>query len=131
MVNAISYWRLKDRYFNLMGTKCKKCGAEWFPPVRVCRKCGSQELADHRMPHTGKLVSHTILREPAEEFKRYAPYILGLVELDNGQRLLAQIVDVDPIGVQDGVPLRLTLRKLTEDTTKGTIYYGYKFTPLP
>jgi hypothetical protein len=131
MINPISYWRLKDRYFNLIGTKCKACGAEWFPPVRVCRKCGSQELDDFEMPHTGKLLAHTVLRETAEEFKIHAPYILGMVELDNGQKLLAQIVDVDVTTVQDGTPVRLTLRKLTEDSKKGTIFYGYKFTPLP
>lgn len=131
MVNPVSYWRLKDRYFNLVGSKCKKCGAEWFPPVKVCRKCGSQDLADSEMPHTGRILAHTVLREPSDEFKRFAPYIMGLVELDNGQRLLAQIVDVDITSVQDGSPVRLTLRKLTEDSKKGTIYYGYKFTSLP
>ncbi len=77
MVNPVSYWRLKDRYFNLVGSKCKKCGAEWFPPVKVCRKCGSQDVADSEMPHTGKIVAHTVLREPSDEFKRFAPYIIG------------------------------------------------------
>jgi hypothetical protein len=129
--NPVSYWRLKDHYFNLIGSKCKKCGAEWFPPVKVCRKCGSQQIADHQMPHTGKLVAHTVIREPADEFKRFAPYILGLVELDNGVRLVGQIVDVDATSLQDETSVRLALRKLTEDSSSGTIYYGYKFTPLP
>lgn len=131
MINPVSYWRLKDRYFNLVGTKCSKCGAEWFPPMRVCRKCGSQEMVDHQMPHRGKLLAHTLMKETSDEFKASSPYVLGLVELENGQRLLAQIVDVDPTGLQDGIEVRLTLRKMAEDSKKGTIYYGFKFTPLP
>lgn len=131
MINPISYWRLKDRYFNLLGTKCTKCGAEWFPPARVCRKCGCQDLVDHEMPHTGRLLAHTVLKEPSEEFRSSAPYVVGLIELDNGQRLLAQVVDVDPTGLQDDTRVRLTIRKLAEDTKRGTIFYGYKFTPLP
>lgn len=126
----IAYWRNRQRYYNLVGSRCESCGKEFFPPVHVCKKCGSTKLKDKPMPKEGKLISYTILTEPAEEFKLYAPIYLGLIELTNEVRILGMITDIKEEDIHIGMKLRATIRKLTEDPAGGLIYYGYKFIPI-
>ncbi len=126
-MHPIPYWRNRERYYRLLGTRCKKCGKEAFPPVHVCKECGSTEVEEVEMPRTGKLVTYTILKEPAEGYRQFTPIYLGLVELDNGVRMLAQLTDVKEDDVKIGMRVRAVLRKLTQDGDSGLVYYGYKF----
>lgn len=111
-----------------MGNACKKCGAEFFPPVYRCRSCGSTELEDKDMPKTGKILTHTRLHEPLPGFEEEAPFDLAVVELENGTRVLTQIVDSPEGSVRTGAKVRLTLRRERVDGESGQILYGYKFT---
>jgi uncharacterized OB-fold protein len=124
---AIQYWRIRDRYYRLIGSKCQKCGAEFFPPVYRCRMCGSEEVKDAEMPKTGTIVSYTVLHEPLPGFEAQAPMSLALVRLENGAKLLAQIVDSPEGSVMTGAKVRATLRRVRVDGDSGQIVYGYKF----
>ncbi|MGC9208924.1 MAG: Zn-ribbon domain-containing OB-fold protein [Nitrososphaeria archaeon] len=123
----IAYWRNRKLYTRLIGSRCRKCGAEYYPPVRVCRKCGSTELDEVEMPRTGTIVSYTKLTEPPVDFKDYAPIYLALVRLDNGVTVLGQIADPVEEEIKIGARVRMTIRKWTQDGESGIIYYGYKF----
>lgn len=77
---------------------------------------------------TGNLYSFTVLQEAPEGFEEQAPYIIGLVKLDEGPMILAQITDLapdDPINIGDRV--EMVTRKLTTEGERGMIVYGYKF----
>ena len=124
---AIQYWRIRDRYYRLLGNKCTSCGDEYFPPVYKCRGCGSESLKDFEMPKTGKIVTYTHLHEPMPGFEAQAPYYLALVRLSNGARLLAQIVDSSSEEVKVGATVRATVRRVKVDGESGQIVYGYKF----
>ncbi len=130
MMIPIAFWRNRRRYYNLIGNKCKSCGKEYYPPVHICKKCGSKDLVDWEMPKEGKVISYTILLEPAEEFKPYAPIYLGLIELTNGVKVIGMLTDVRKEDIRIGMKVRATLRKLTEDRDGGQIFYGYKFVPV-
>jgi scaffold protein (connect acetoacetyl-CoA thiolase and HMG-CoA synthase) len=124
---GIQYWRIRDRYYRLMGNKCQKCGAEYFPPVYICRKCGSEELKDWEMPKSGKIVTYTKLHEPLPGFEALAPFFIAVVELTNGARVLTQIVDSPDEAVKTGARVRATTRRMMEGEESGQILYGYKF----
>lgn len=126
-MNDASYNRLKAKYVGLLGSKCRKCGAEFFPQARVCRKCGSFELQDVPMPPTGKVTSYTILNVPALEFKDDAPLVIGYIELSNGVRLIAQLADISPSEVREGMLVRMEARPLSEKSAAGDPKVGYKF----
>ncbi|MDF1539559.1 MAG: OB-fold domain-containing protein, partial [Candidatus Thorarchaeota archaeon] len=64
-----------------------------------------------------------------EHFKRQMPYVIAMVELDEGPRLTAQIVNIDPEDVKIGMRVRACFRKITEQGHEGIIVYGYKFEP--
>jgi uncharacterized OB-fold protein len=124
---AIQHWRIRDRYYRLLGNKCAGCGAEYFPPVYRCKNCGSEQLQDKEMPRTGKIVTHTELHEPLPGFEELAPFHLAVVELTNGVRILTQIVDSPSEAVRTGARARAVFRRVMVDGESGQIFYGYKF----
>jgi hypothetical protein len=77
----------------------------------------------------GTLYSFTIVTEAPDGYDDQAPYIVGLVKLDDGPTLTAQITDVDG-DIQIGDRVEMVTRKLTTEGERGMIVYGYKFRPL-
>ncbi len=76
----------------------------------------------------GTVYSYTVLQDSPESFVEQAPYILALVQLDEGPVITAQLTDVDgPVSIGDEV--EMVTRKLTTEGPKGMIVYGYKFRP--
>jgi uncharacterized OB-fold protein len=81
------------------------------------------------LPMDGKLVTYTIIRVGPSDFAEEVPYALGIVEVEGGVRLMAQIVDVPLDDVKTGMPLRLEFRKISEEGEAGIICYGHKAVP--
>ena len=126
-MTAIQSWRIRDRYYRLIGSKCEACGKESFPPVYRCGKCGSSKLKDKEMPKSGKIVTYTQLHEPLPGFEAQVPFYLAVVELENGARVLTQVVDSQADQVKTGAKVAATLRRAKVDGESGQIIYGYKF----
>ncbi len=124
---AIRAWRVRDRYYRLVGSRCTKCGAEYFPHAYVCRKCGSGALEDKEVPRRGSILTYTRLYEPLPGFEAQAPLYLAVVELDNGARVLTQVVDSPEESIRTGARVRATIRRAKVDGESGQILYGYKF----
>ena len=124
---SIQYWRVRDRYYRLIGSKCMDCGDEFFPPVYRCRGCGSERIKDREMPKTGKVMTYTILHEPLPGFEAQTPLYLAVVELENGARVLTQVVDSPEGSVKTGAKVRATVRRALVDGESGQIIYGFKF----
>jgi len=123
-------WRKIRAIYNIQGNQCKTCGTYYFPPRLVCRTCRRKgELVIHKMKGLGEIYSFAIVRQGPEDFKRQMPYVIAQVKLDEGPRLTAQIVNVDPEDVKIGMRVRSCFRKITEQGTEGIIVYGYKFEP--
>jgi uncharacterized protein len=124
---SVPYWRSRDRYYRILGKKCDQCGKEYFPPVSVCRKCHSTKLSDCEMPKSGSLLSYTLQRESVQGFEDQEPMIFGLVKLENGVRIIAQIVDLPYDSLKEGMKLNAVFRRVRVDGDSGQIFYGYKF----
>jgi uncharacterized OB-fold protein len=87
----------------------------------------SKERYDGAM--LGTIYSYTLMQEVPAEFEDYAPYLLALVELDNGAKVMTQLTDVDG-SVNIGDRVEMVTRKLRTDGPQGIIVYGYKFRPV-
>ena len=122
-------WQLAERRYRLLGVECKKCGKRYIGPRKICPNCGSRELENVELSRTGKIYSYTIVHVPPIEKEHQAPYIIAIVELDDGCRLTAEIVDCNPEEVKIGMPVEMVFRKIGEESESGIIYYGYKFRP--
>ena len=122
-------WRERKYKYRLIGSKCKKCGRIFYPPRKVCL-CGSTDMEEVELPKRGKIISYTTVYYAPREFQKYAPYVVAIVELENGTRILAQITDINPSEVHIGMHVEATLRKLREQGKEGIIEYGIKFRPI-
>jgi len=63
-------------------------------------------------------------------FEEIAPYIVALVDLEEGPRVAAQITDAEPTDLEIGLPVEMVIRKISEAGSNGVITYGYKFRPI-
>lgn len=119
------YTREIPRRYRYEGQKCKKCGAVHFPPRLICN-CGSKEFEDYTLPSTGKIATYSVVRVGPSDFMELVPYIVAVVELDDGTRLTCQVGDALPEEMKVGVPVTLEFRRLNEVGHHGIIKYGYK-----
>jgi len=129
-MTEISDWRRRIERYRLLGSKCRKCGKIYYPRVFRCRECGSMELEMVELPRRGKVIEYTIVRLLPERYNKYGPYVIALIELENGVRILGQLTDIDHHDVKAGMEVEATLRKLYEYGTDGKIIYGVKFRPV-
>ena len=97
----------------LMASKCKKCGAVWLPPRPLCLKCKGDDMEWVELKGKGKIVSFTAIGVGTPTmieagYDRQHPYCSGVVELEEGCRMTAQIVGVDvehPENIKIGTPV--------------------------
>ncbi len=121
-------WRRISERYSLIGNHCENCGADYFPQRKLCPACRRKgKLVAKRMPREGKIISFTQVHAAPAGFELEAPYWLGLIELNNGVRVLSQIVDVNPALMRIDAPVVMVFRKIFEDDKHGAIAYGYKF----
>lgn len=95
-VNYSPYTKVSDfaRYLkdgHLMGSKCKKCGSTSFPPRADCDNCMSGDFEFFEMSGKARLHTFTKIVAAPTGFEDVAPYIVGVVDLEEGGRALAWI----------------------------------------
>lgn len=129
MPNPSRSWREIPQRYRLEAGKCRNCGYIAFPPRLVCPRCRSRSFDLARLADAGKIVTYTVIRVPPEPFADQAPYALGIVELDDGVRLMGQVVDCGFDDLKVGQRVKIEFRKLYEEGQAGVIHYGYKFVP--
>jgi uncharacterized OB-fold protein len=98
-INDTSYEQFLGEW-KIMGSKCKKCGALALPPRPLCVSCYSPEMEWVEFKGTGKLAAFTSISVAPpnlakEGFGRNNPYVVGVVELEEGVKAVARIVGVD------------------------------------
>ena len=123
-------WRLKDQRYRLEGTICHNCGAKFFPPRDVCAECRSEDLEPHEFDGHGALYSFSTLYQAPLGYERGLPYSVGIVKLDEGPMVEAQLTDANPDELKIGQRMEKVTRKLREQGEEGLIVYGYKFRPV-
>ncbi len=124
------FWRKIPNRYNLIGTKCENCSTFYFPPRLVCPPCRRNGIMrEHQFNGTGTVITFSTVYSAPEDFNKMTPYVLAIVQLDEGPRLTAQIV-CDPAEAHIGMRVRSVFRKLGEEGADGVIYYGTKFAPI-
>jgi uncharacterized OB-fold protein len=71
----------------LVAGRCKKCGKLLVPPRPLCPSCYSTTFEEVQLKGKGKLASYTIIHIAPPQFQAMAPYIIGIVELEEGPKL--------------------------------------------
>lgn len=124
------HWRKYEERYQLLGTRCKKCGNVYFPLRKICPYCRrAGKPVPIRFSGKGKVHSFTVIRAPPDGFELFAPYIVGIIELDEGPKVISQIVDCGQDDVRIGMPVSACFRRLRTEGKDGIICYGFKFRP--
>jgi len=88
-----------------MAAKCSKCGAMLLPPRPLCTKCFSTDFEWVELSGKGKLLSYTVIHVSPPQFESMAPYIVGIVKLEEGLNLPGMIRGVEPEKIRVGMTL--------------------------
>ena len=124
------YHRLRQSLYRLEGSRCENCEKAFFPPRKLCRECHSPDLGTYLFTGTGTLYSYSQMNQSPRGFANVGPYAVGMVRLDEGPLIMAQLTDVDGVDLRIGMPVEMVTRKIQENSAHGYIVYGYKFRPL-
>lgn len=109
------YWE-GCRAHRLRLQRCVDCGKHRFPSGPVCPSCQSARAEWIEARGTGRVYSWIVVRHPipAEIYAEEVPYVVALVELDEGPRMPTNIVGCDPDAVTAGMPVEVTFRDVDE-----------------
>jgi uncharacterized OB-fold protein len=80
----------------LLGLKCRDCGAVTVPPRMVCRQCAGLALDITPLSGHGKIVTFTSIHVASEERHGHTPYLVVMVELQEGAWIMGNLSDLDP-----------------------------------
>lgn len=122
-------WRLRFQRYRLQGTKCATCADVQFPPALICPGCKNRDLKSFNFLGKGTVYSFSTVYAPLANFEDSAPYVVALIDLEEGPRITAQLTDVSADDIKIGMPVEMVIRKISERGSNGVIVYGYKFRP--
>jgi uncharacterized OB-fold protein len=80
----------------LLGLKCQECGTVTVPPKMVCRKCTSPNMEVIELTGKGKIQTFTTCNVAPEGREDEVPYVILLVELDEGPWIMGNLTGIDP-----------------------------------
>lgn len=96
-------------------------------PVKIWRR---QKEVKKYLGKTGEIVSWTIIYVAPSGFKKYAPYPVVLVQMENGYKTMGQLVDYEKNELKIGQSVKTILRRTHETAAEDVIAYGLKFKPI-
>ncbi|WP_137389879.1 Zn-ribbon domain-containing OB-fold protein [Rhodoligotrophos defluvii] len=103
-----AYWAALDEG-RLTFQRCGACGNGWLPPRTECPRCWSPDWRWEKAEGTATVVSWVIYHTAFDKrFQERLPYNVAVVELDEGPRMVTNLVDL-PDGQQDLIGRRVEL----------------------
>lgn len=96
--------------------RCGDCGALRHPPGPMCPRCGSPGQEYIVAVGTGEIFSYVVHRHPPVPGKRL-PIVIALVQLDEGVRVLGELLGADPEQVEIGMPVRACYDRIDDELT--------------
>ena len=119
------YWDSCKRH-ELRIQRCCDCGTYRFPPRAACHNCTSLNAEWVKVTGRGKVHSYCAAVEPVHPaLKDKPPYSIALVDLEEGARMMTNIVDCDPYDVAIDMPVEVVFEDLTDEISLP------KFRPSP
>ena len=105
----------------LTGTRCVKCKTIYCPPRADCHKCMTSEVEWIELSGRGKLVAFTVIHVGPEKYEKYVPYVVAMIELEEGPKLMAAMRDVKQEDLKIGMPVKAVYFENPE----GLVTYGF------
>jgi uncharacterized protein len=111
------YWDAA-REGRLVVQECQSCRQLRHPPLPRCPHCHAADPDWREASGDGTVYTYTVVRHPTHyAFAGQIPYVLALVELAEGPRLVTALAGVEPGEVRVGLPVRAVFREVADGVT--------------
>ena len=110
--------------------RCNACQKAYFPPRPFCPHCAAREVASSARAAEGRLYSYVIHHRPVPGFT--PPYAIAVVELDEGPRMMTNIVECPqtPEALVLDMPLEVAFEKTGRRDHAAVVPPGERLTPM-
>lgn len=109
-----AYWEGCKAHQLLVQT-CNRCGHAQLYPRSLCRRCHAETLTWTPSSGLGTVYSFTVVRRaPSKAFKEDLPYVVAIVELAEGVRMMTNIVGCPPERVEIGLAVRVLFEDVSD-----------------
>lgn len=100
------YWEAAKRH-ELVLPRCRQCKTMHFYPRGICPDCMSSDIAWEQVSGKGTVHTFTVVHRGLKDFPLGSPYVIAMVELDEGPRLMTNLVDVEPDATKITIGMRV------------------------
>jgi 3-oxo-4,17-pregnadiene-20-carboxyl-CoA hydratase alpha subunit len=100
----------------LLAQRCASCGALRHPPRPMCGACRSLEWKEERLSGRGEVYSFVVHHYP-EVPPFEVPYVVALIQLEEGVRIISNVIGVPPAEMHIGMPVEVSFEAVEDDLT--------------
>ena len=108
------FWQGLHEHNTLLIQRCTACKTLRHPPSPMCPGCRSLDHDTIPASGKGKVYSHVTMHHPPVPAFEY-PNTIALVELEEGTRLIAGVMDIKPDEIEIGMPLQLDIIRCDDE----------------
>ena len=115
---TIPFWE-GCKAHKLLIQRCKTCCTSYFPPGPLCTNCRSSDIEWVQASGKGTVYSWIVVRHPIPKdvYEGDVPYVVALINLDNGVRMPSNVVGCAPEAITDGMRVEVTFKDVTDTVT--------------
>ena len=111
------FWEAARRHALIM-PRCGTCATVFFYPRETCPECLGADLGWTPVSGKGRVYSYTIVHQPVNAaFEPDAPYVYAVIQLDEGPRLVSNVVECAREDVRIDMPVTAVYEDVTPDVT--------------
>lgn len=106
------------RQGQLMVQRCGECGMMRFPAQELCANCLSSRAGWVEVSGRGEVYSFNVMHQVYHPgFAAEVPYAVVVVKLEEGPKLVSNLVGVKPHEIKCGMPVDVVFEKLNDQVT--------------
>ena len=112
---TLPWWQHAAKH-RLVVQRCTDCGATRIPPSPVCAKCGSEASEWKEVSGRGEVYTFTAVHRAIAP-DQPIPTIIAVISLEGsgGQRILSNLVNVEPEKIEIGMPVEVVWEDMSDD----------------
>ena len=102
----------------LIYQKCRDCNQVIFFPKILCTNCMGHNLEWKESKGKGTVLTYTVTYDYGpQEFMQDGPYALALIDMDEGYRMMSNIIGCEFSDIKCGMPVEVVFEVATEEIT--------------
>ncbi|UJG42358.1 MAG: Zn-ribbon domain-containing OB-fold protein [Candidatus Heimdallarchaeum endolithica] len=101
----------------ILYNRCNQCKKNFLPPTYHCPTCGNDKLEIKEAQKEGTIETFTVVHVAPTDFVKEAPYIVGIVQLNDDLRIMARIKSTQNENINVGDKVKAAFDKKKQDAS--------------